>query len=435
MVGPLAPYRVIELSSDRGAFAGKLMAEMGADVIVVEPPDGDPSRGYGPFADDIPGPESSLWWWHYNTSKRGVTLDLDNPEDRDRLRTLVDDADIFLESEAPGRLAELGLDYDSLSESHEDLIHVSITPFGRSGPRRDEPATDLTLLAGGGPVWSCGYDDHSLPPVRGGGNQAFHTACHFAVMSTLVALLARGQTGRGQFIDVNMHAAANVTTEVSSYGWLAAGQEVMRQTGRHAAGKPTGPTQARCADGRWVNTGVPPMKGQEFKALVEWIDELGVRTEFPDSAVLELGASYERITVAMIQEEELCAQIFGAGRAAMIFLAAKMGAYEFFVGTQQRGLPTGIVNAPEDLMDDPHFVDRGFPVEVPYDTLQRVVRHPGAPIRFTKSPWELRSRAPHIGEHNEAVFGDVDLTEAEESTPRRSSWASMPERRRGFGRR
>lgn len=438
MPGPLEPYKVIELSSDRGAFAGKLMAELGADVIVVEPPGGDPSRANGPFADDMRDPESSLWWWHYNTSKRGVTLDLDQAEDRERLRTLVAGADIFLESEAPGRLADLDLDYESLRTDHPELIHVAITPYGRSGPRHDEPATDLTLLAGGGPVWSCGYDDHSMPPVRGGGNQAFHTACHFAVMSTLVAILSRGQTDRGQFIDVNMHAAANVTTEVSTYGWLTSGKEVMRQTGRHASYRPTGETQARCADGAWVNTGVPPMKGDEFRALIEWIDELGLREEFADSAVLALGANYDRITVAMINDDELCAEIFGAGRSAMLFLASKMRAYDFFVGTQERGLPTGIVNAPEDVMDDPHFIERGFPVDVPYDSVQRVYRHPGAPIRFTRTPWELRHRAPRIGEHNASILGsagalggEVDVRDGaspDDAGATKPSWGFMPER-------
>ena len=99
---------------------------------------------------------------------------------------------------------------------------MSVTPFGRTTSRAHEPATDLTLLAGGGPVWSCGYDDHSLPPVRGGGNQAFHIGSTFAVMGALTAVLHRDVTGRGQHVDVSMHAAANVTTESGSFDWLVA---------------------------------------------------------------------------------------------------------------------------------------------------------------------------------------------------------------------
>src|SRR6185312_203419 len=229
----LAGFRVIELANERIAFAGKLLADMGADVILVEPPGGDPARAFPPFLDDSPGPERSLWWWHYHTSKRGVTLNLDRPEDRRRLEALVGGADILLESEPRGRLAALSLDYDDLKAVRPELIFVSMTPFGRSGS--DAPATDLTLLAGGGPAWSCGYDDHALPPVRGGGNQGYHTACHFAAMSALTALFWRLSSGEGQFIDVSMHQAQNVTTEAGSYSWLVARQTVQRQTGRHAA--------------------------------------------------------------------------------------------------------------------------------------------------------------------------------------------------------
>ena len=231
--GALQGLRVIELSSERGTLAGKLFADMGAEVIVVEPPGGDPMRGYEPFLDDEPGLERSLYWWHYNTSKLGVTLDLDDSGDRDRFRDLVAGADLLIECEDPGRLAALGLDYSDFAESSPRLVYVSITPFGRTGA--SDAATDLTVLAGGGPVWNCGYDDHSLPPVRGGGNQGYQTGSHYAVMSALVALLAREQTGRGQLIDVSMHAAANVTTEAGSYEWLVAQNTVQRQTGRHAS--------------------------------------------------------------------------------------------------------------------------------------------------------------------------------------------------------
>ena len=183
----LQGVRVLELSHERIAFAGKLLADMGADVILIEPPGGDPARHYPPFLDDQPGPDRSLWWWHYHTSKRGVVLDLDRPEDRERFRALIAQADVLVESEPGTRLADLGLDYADLRKLREDLIHVSMTPFGRDSGDAETPVTDLTLLAGGGPAWSCGYDDHSLPPVRGGGNQGYHTGCHFVVMSAPAA--------------------------------------------------------------------------------------------------------------------------------------------------------------------------------------------------------------------------------------------------------
>ena len=180
--------RVVEIANERIAFAGKLLGDMGADVVLVEPPGGEPSRGYPPFADDQPGPDSSLYWWHYNTSKRSVVLDLERAAAQKAFERLIEGADVLIESESPGRLAALGLDYDRLSEINPGLVHVSMTPFGRETSRRDEPATDLTILAGGGPAWSCGYDDHTIPPIRGGGNQGYQTGCHYAVLSALTAI-------------------------------------------------------------------------------------------------------------------------------------------------------------------------------------------------------------------------------------------------------
>ena len=169
MTGALNDLRVIELCDEAGAWAGKLLADMGADVIKVEPPAGSLTRTYAPFYKDVPHRDRSLTYWHYNTSKRGITLDLDQEAGREAFRRLVASADVLIEDQAPGRMAAWGLDYPDLSALNPKLIMTSITPFGRSGPRSTEQATDLTLLAGGGPVWSCGYDDHSLPPVRGGG--------------------------------------------------------------------------------------------------------------------------------------------------------------------------------------------------------------------------------------------------------------------------
>jgi crotonobetainyl-CoA:carnitine CoA-transferase CaiB-like acyl-CoA transferase len=407
-MGALDAWRVVELSSDGTGFAGKLLADMGADVIVVEPPGGSPQRGYGPFLDDEAGPERSLHWWHYNTSKRGVVLDLQDDSSgggRDQFRQLVAGVDVLIEAERPGDLASLGIDYGDLRGLRPDLVHCSITPFGRSGPRSDEHATDLTVLAAGGPVWSCGYDDHDLPPVRGGGNQGYQTAGVWAAISVLTALLHREQTGIGQHLDVSMHAAANVTTEMASYGWLVARREVQRQTGRHAAPRPTGETQVLCTDGGYLNTGVPPRRPAEFAVLYEWLVELELADEFPMAPLLEMGGQYEQIGMAEIEEDPLIGEVFGAGRDAVALIASRLSAREAFLGFQQRGIPVGAVLAPEDIIVDPHFVARGFAVEVEHEDLGRSFTYPGPGVRMTGSPAELSRRAPHIGEHDAEILG------------------------------
>ena len=278
---------------------------------------------------------------------------------------------------------------------------VSVTPFGRDNPRSGETAsTDLTVLAGGGPVWSCGYDDHSIPPVRGGGNQGFQIGSHFAVMSLLTAVLYREVSGRGQHIDVSLHAAANVTTEYASYSWLAAGQTVIRQTGRHAFPRMTQPTQVRCADGVYANTGTPPRTPKEFRALREWLDELGLTDQFEMAALLDLGSEFEKISLADIEENPLIGEVFGAGRDAVTFIAEQLPAYDYFVGSQQRGMAAGIIYSPDEVLADPHFAARGWPAEVDHPELNRTITYPGVPIKFGASPAAVRHRAPLIGEHD-----------------------------------
>ena len=388
--GPLAGIRVIEVASEFAAFAGKLLADLGAEVVLVEPPGGHRTRGYEPFADDEPGLERSLWWWHYNTSKKGVVLAVDDP----RFAALVDTADIVLEAEflndAPHRARR------------PELIWVSVTPFGRAeGGLRQ--ATDLTVLAGG-PVWSCGYDDHAIPPVRGGGNQGYQTASLFAVASALTAYLAGTVHGVGQLVDVNMHACANVTTEAASYDWLVARREVQRMTGRHAGVALTTSSIAPSADGRKVHTGVPPRSGREFASLLRWLDELGLRDEYAESFFLELGVERGGVQMTELRVDAEAAAVFNAGREAMRFVAERLPAYDFFAGAQRCGLAVGIVLSPEEVLVDPHFVARGFPVSIHHDEIGRSVVHPGLPFVCQAAPGAI-TRAPRLGEHDAEVLG------------------------------
>ena len=405
MSGALQGLTVIELCDEMGDWAGKLLADMGADVIKIEPPGGSRTRNYEPFLDDQPGPERSLWWWHYNTNKKSVVLDLDEPGDREHFKRLCATADILIEDALPGYMTTAGLDWPDLQPLNSRLIYVSITAFGRNAPRNEEEFSDLTLLAGGGPAWSCGYDDHSMPPVRGGGNQGYHTACHYAVMSLLVALLERDVSGLGQHIDVNAHAANNVTTEAASYSWLVAEQTVQRQTGRHAGVNPSMPAQILCADGRMVNSGLPPRRGDDFRRMLAWLDDLGIKEEYAAWPMLELGSQRERIDLSKLASDPETAEIFGAGRDCVNFIASKLPAYDFFIGAQERGFQVGIIYSPEEAMEDVHFKARGFPVQVEHPELGRTFTYPGAPYAMQKGKWEIRRRAPLLGEDTAEVLG------------------------------
>lgn len=399
-MGPLDGIRVVEISHEHVAFAGKLLADLGAEVTVVEPPGGSPQRAYPPFLDDEPGPERSLWWWHYHTGKHSVVLEPGATADAGVLDELVASADVVLVG-----AERAGLAWEAVHATHPKVLMVSITPFGLGSPRADEAVTDLTILAEAGPAWSCGYDDHATPPVRGAGNQAIHTACNWAVLATLAALIHRDRSADGeapgQLIDVSMLAASNVTTEMATYGWLQAGVEVQRQTGRHAAVFLTPPTQVRCRDGRYATTGVPPRDPATFAALVDLLDRRGLRDQFDGTPVLELGAELsEAINLGALDQDPLAADIITTARDAIWFLAEQLDAHDFFLETQRIGIATGAILTPGEATMDPHFVERGFPVDIEHEDLGRTITYPGPPYQFREAPLRVR-RPPRLGERQD----------------------------------
>ncbi|OCB51417.1 hypothetical protein A5677_22675 [Mycobacterium malmoense] len=157
-----------------------MLAELGAEVVVVEPPAGSSHRSRPPFAHDNVGPDTSLRWWSGNVGKRSVTVDPDTADGVSALGRLIAGADIVISGSGPVGDAR-----------HPSLIWVAVSPFGLDSVRADQPVTDLTMLAGGGPIWNCGYDDHSLPPVRGAGEQSANIAGLYCAIGALVALAHR----------------------------------------------------------------------------------------------------------------------------------------------------------------------------------------------------------------------------------------------------
>ena len=215
--------------------------------------------------------------------------------------------------------------------------------------------------------------------------------------------------GDGQFIDVSMTAASNVSTEAATYSWLVAQKPVQRQTGRHASVSPSGETQQLCADGRYANTGVPPRFPHEYKALFEWLKSLGLEDRLPEAVFLEMGAEWEGpFDLSLIGQDDAITAIFGAGRAALQLIASSVSAQDFFLGCQGVGLAVGPVNSPEEAFEDEHFKARGFHVQVNHDEIERTITYPGAPYRFEKTPWTIYRRAPTLNEHTDEVLADLD---------------------------
>ena len=212
--GALEGITVIELCGARGHFMGKLMGDMGARVIKIEPLGGALERQIGPFMHDEPHPDRSLFFWAHNTSKESLEINIETPEGQEVIKNLAKTADVLLEDFAPGYLPSLGLGYDALSVENKRLIMTSLTAFGQDGPYRDYKSTDLVALAMGGIMHSCGYDDlPGSPPIRPSGDHGNKIASHYGLMGTRAALFNRHFSGKGQYIDASAHEACNSTSE------------------------------------------------------------------------------------------------------------------------------------------------------------------------------------------------------------------------------
>ncbi len=393
--GMLTGYRVLDLCDEKGLLCTKLMADLGAEVIVLEPPGGSPARSRGPFYQDRPDRETSLFFWYFHTNKRSITINLETPDGQDLFQSLVQTADVLVETTAPGELDRLGLDYEHLSALKPDLIMTSITNFGREGPYRDYKASDIIGLSMGGLTYLCGEPDG--PPVPPGGEQGYQLAALNGAMSTLMALWHREMTGAGQHIDVSMQAAVANTLE-TTHQTFDFNREIRTRTGsRRQAAAYILP----CLDGFIAVLSTSRMG---WPRLVEWLQDEGEGEAIADPQFTD---DYYRFEHEDVVHQTL--RDFFATRT-------KQAIYD---EAQRRRLPLAPVNTARDLADSPQLQARDFFVDVDHPELNVTVRYPGAPYALSEAPWRLRRRAPSLGEDNEAIYvGELGLSRDELSALR-----------------
>jgi crotonobetainyl-CoA:carnitine CoA-transferase CaiB-like acyl-CoA transferase len=402
--GPLTGLRILELADEKGQFCGKLLGDLGADVVKIEPPGGEPSRHVGPFLDDIPHPERSLSFWYYNTSKRGITLNLETADGQRLFGRLAATSDVILETFRPGFLTPLGLDYESLSKQNSPLIVCSLTPFGQTGPWRDYLSSDLLHMAAGGEMASSGYDEADVPnapPIAPGGGNAWHMGGHFAYMAIMAALVYRTVTGRGQYIDASIHEACALTTEAAIANYVYRGEVLRRQTGRHHAAGPTPRTQFRAKDGTYVCALVGGRLNPKYVGeLADLLDSYGMAGDLRDP-------KYQDPVVIAANTSHIIDDLVAN-------FIASLSAEEVYHAAQERGFTWGAVRPPEALLDDPQLHDRGFWKEVEHPELGRSFVYPGEAAIYNGSPWRISRRAPLIGEHNTEIYcGELGLSRSE----------------------
>lgn len=383
----LSSYRVLDLTDERGLFCGYILAQLGAEVIAIEPPEGSSVRRLPPYGAGLGGAERSLWWQAYARGKASCALALRSAEGRARLHELVAQADFLIESFPAGETHALGVDYATLAAINPALIVVSITPFGRTGPKADWPATDLTVWAASGAHILAGDADRA--PVRTSVPQAYLHAGADAAGAALIALQGRHVDGRGQHVDISaQQSSAQAALGANLGAPNNAGLTVRRIAGGLAATFPVKLTWP-CKDGYIALT---LLFGHAFTAanqrLLNWLLEHGACTA--EDAAKDWGLEI----AAMVQQEQSPEPYFE--------LCRKIEAFTL-LHTQQElfreGLERGIYIAPtfdvQGLLDEPHFKARGFWNLLDLGT-GGAVAAPGPFAKFSATPLATPGPAPRL---------------------------------------
>jgi benzylsuccinate CoA-transferase BbsE subunit len=403
----LEPYRVLDVTQPIGWTCGKLLADLGADVVKIEPPGGDLDRRVGPFYRDDPHPERCLPWFAAHTNKRGITLNVDSADGQVLWLALARHADFVIESFPPGFMDQRGIGFRQVSAWNPRLIWTSITPFGQSGPYAHYRASDLVGMAMGGLMSVCG--DADRPPVRMGPSQAYLQAGLQAAVATLLAHHHRVRSGEGQHIDVSMQHAVSWTIIPTRQYWDLDRLIVERGGTSRAFGDQLRRIIFPCQDGHVAVMGV--MNRREWGPMVEWLAGEGMAEDLTAAswAILAEHAGSDPLTQAAVTDEELAHVYSVLGR---FFLKHRKA--ELAEEAQRRRIILFPVHTARDLLEHPQLIARSFFQPLEHPELRETLCYPGAPYRLSKTPWQLRRRAPLIGEHNEAIYGgELGLSRAE----------------------
>ena len=388
--GMLAPYRVLDLSDETGQSCGKILADLGADVIKVEPPGGDPARRRPPFVDDEPGPDRGLYWLACNANKRSFEADLETEAGRVLFRRLAETADVVVESFAPGRMAGWGLDYSSLAAINPGLVLVSISPFGQRGPHRDYRGPDIVTWAMSGFMSICGEPDGPPEQISDNAQSSFAAGSDAAVGALLALLQRRRRGGRGQHVDVSIQESVIRSSFQVAASWDMEGRNLPR--GYRPSQTPM-PWTWRCRDGYvvWLQA-VGPHSTTRAAGFFAWLRDEGEGADL-------LALDWE----AMVPWQEPPAD-WSAVVAATAAVFAKYTKAELYEAAMQYGFSLFPVDTAADTMANAQLRARDFWRDVPHPALDRAIPMPGPFARATRTPPLAPRPAPRLGEHTAEIL-------------------------------
>lgn len=376
---PLAPYRVLELSGELGWLCGKILADLGADVVTVEPPEGDPGRGGHGFL-------------AHNTGKRSVVLDLETGAGQAQLLSLAARADFLIETFDPGHLDRLGLGWEGLRAANPRLVLTSITPYGQTSPNAAAPASDLEIMAAGGAISLAGDPDRA--PVRVTLPQAGAWTGAYAAMGTLIAHHHRQATGRGQHVDVSAQAAILPILVQAPMFWSLLG-EVPVRSGPNLVGRNLAGAKLRniwpCRDGYVSFALYSGAAGrQSNRALAAWMAARGMLPQALEGFDWD---AFDPVTAPREDVERI--------QAAVGPFLASLAKNEFLAGCEERRLLGYPVATAADIAEDVQLADREAWQEV------AGLRHPSGWARFGARVARIARPAPGLGEHQAEVLAEL----------------------------
>ena len=363
--GPLAAVKVVDLTDERAIYGAKLLADLGASTVRIEPLTGDPLRQRGPRLESDPSTGDSLWYAYYGSSRTTLQSDPDSEADRTAVKRLCLDADVVLDC---GKLADYGLDSESLLAENPRLVLVSTSSFGADGPWKDLLAPDLVASALGGLSATCG--DASTPPIKPFGELTFSTSGCYAAISALTALRHVRETGEGQVVDVSVHeSVASCLEHVFMWYWYQ--DELPRATMKYLPRQGSVHWSSayevmQAKGGSIMVTPTPDMQ----KQLV-WLIEVDAAQDLLDenwTSGGDIGAFIDRFMQVLRD------------------WVATWDVQELFFEAQRRHHPFGWVLAADEVANCPQLVERKW--WTPYAAGERSVEGPGAPYHFNRTPWK-----------------------------------------------
>lgn len=381
--GALSTYRVLDLADSNGAYCTKLFADLGADVIKIERPEGDPGRRMPPFVNDVPHSEKSLYFLHRNANKRGITLNLNTAQGKDIFRRLVKTADVVVENSAPGLMESLGLDYPQLQQINRKLIMAGITEFGRSGPYKSRKGSNLVDFAMSGVMITSGYPGKE--PCLLPGSPAYDAASVHACIAILAAIYMRGTGGQGQYVDVSVHE----TSRMGLYPWIVPNYSYALNPG---GPPPTSETR--------MGTSIYPV----YPCKDGLIRVIALTPRQWDALVRVLGSP------EVLLMEEWRSFMYRIGNADDLYALVleyteKYTMLELFEAGKREGVPIAPILSIEDFYNSPHTKARQYFVEVDHPVAGKG-DYPGAPYKWTVTPAVMKRPAPCLGEHNVEIYCD-----------------------------